>query len=420
MGWDNPHLKGGRTMLNKRKFVFASILLVGLLLTLSPALAAERVIKIGAFCPLTGPYVDVGTDIKNGIDLAVKLQNQAGGLPIGREKYRIDLVWGDTESKVEVGLSVVEKLITVDKIDGAVGFLHSHIFIPAMDKFQAYRVPVVDAAAASLGIPKKTAEKSMDYIFQLSPTTSDIGRASSEAVNHYIKPKRIAILNENTDAGRDFGRLTEAWFKKNAPDVKIVYHEYVAQNLTDYTAELAKIKASGAEVIIGEIYGASASAFYEQWYDMRVPATFVTMGATTASMDFIGKHRKQMEGTIVNNRWWPAAYSEISVKRIEEFKKQYGKDPTNFAIQSHDSAVTLMAAIEMAGSLDKKMIRDALAKGTFVGIWGKRKFSPVSEGQTTQTDMVVIQVQDGKKTPIWPLAISEGKYKPVPPWPWEK
>jgi hypothetical protein len=74
----------------------------------------------------------------------------------------------------------------------------------------------------------------------------------------------------------------------------------------------------------------------------------------------------------------------------------------------------------MAGSLDKKMIRDALAKGTFVGIWGKRKFSPVSEGQTSQTDMVVIQVQDGKKNPIWPLAVSEGKYKPVPPWPWEK
>jgi branched-chain amino acid transport system substrate-binding protein len=407
-------------MLHKRAFIFGSIFILGIFMAFSSSLAAEKAVKIGAFCPLTGPYVDVGTDIKNGINFAVKLQNQAGGLRVGKDQHRVDLVWGDTESKVEVGLSVVEKLITVDKIDGAVGFLHSHIFIPAMDKFQAYRVPVVDAAAASLGIPKKTAEKSMDYIFQLSPTTSDISRATSEAVHHYIKPKRIAILNENTDAGRDFGRLTEAWFKKNAPDVRIVYHEYVVQNLTDYTAELAKIKASGAEVIIGEIYGASASAFFEQWYDMRVPATYVTMGATTASMDFIGKHRKQMEGTIVNNRWWPAAYSEISLKRIEEYKKEYGKDPTNFAIQSHDSAVTLMTAMEMAGSLDKKMVRDALAKGTFVGIWGKRKFSPVSEGQTCQTDMVAVQVQDGKKTPIWPLAVSEGKYKPVPPWPWER
>ena len=400
--------------------VWCLILGVGSFLILSPGLAAERAVKIGAFAPLTGPYVDVGTDIKNGVELAVKLQNQAGGLRVGKDRYRVDLVWGDTESKVEVGLSVVEKLITVDKIDGAVGFLHSHIFIPAMDKFQAYRVPVIDAGAASLGIPKKTAERGMDYVFQLSPTTSDITRASCEAVNYYIKPRRIALLNENTDAGRDFGHLAEAWFKKNAPDVKIVYNEYMVQNITDYTAELAKIKASGAEVIIGEIYGASASAFFEQWYDMRVPATFVTMGATTNSMDFIEKHKKQMEGTIVNNRWWPAAYSDISLKRIEEYKKTYGKDPTSFAIQSHDSALTLMDAMGLAGSLDRKMVRDALSKGTFVGIWGKRKFSSVSEGQTCQTDMVCIQVQNGKKTPIWPLPVSEGKYRPVPPWPWEK
>ncbi len=406
-------------MVAKDRLIFGIAFIFVLLFSFSTILAADKAVKMGAFCPLTGPYVDTGTEIKNGIDFAVKLQNQAGGIQVGKDKYLVNLVWGDTESKVEVGLSVVEKLITVDKIDVAVGFLHSHIFIPAMDKFQAYRIPVVDAGAASLGIPKKTAEKSMDYIFQLSPTTADISRATSEAVHHYMKPKKIAILNENTDAGRDYGRFTEAWFKKNAPDVKVVYHEYVAQNMTDYTAELAKIKASGAEVIIGEIYGASASAFFEQWYDMRVPAIYVTLGATTLSQDFIAKHRKQMEGNLSNNRWWPASYSDISSKRIEEYKKQYGKDPTNFAIQAHDSALTMMTAINMAGSLDKKQIRDALARGTFVGIWGKRKFSPLSEGQNCQTDMVVVQVQNGKKVPLWPLSVAEGKYRPLPPWPWE-
>jgi branched-chain amino acid transport system substrate-binding protein len=280
-------------------------------------------------------------------------------------------------------------------------------------------MPIVDACAASLGIPKKISEKKMDYVFQLSPTTADIAGAVSAAVNHHVKPKKIAILNENTDAGRDFTRLTEEWFKKNAPGVRVVYNELLTQNLTDFTAELAKIKASGAEVIIGEIYGASVSAFFEQWYDMRVPAMFVTMGATTNSQDFINKHRKQMERNVVNNRWWPASYTDISLKRIKAYEKEYGKDPTNFAIQAHDAALVAMEAVEMAGSLDKKAIRDAIERGTFVGIWGERKFTPLSDGHRCPTNMVVVQVQKGKKIPVWPLAIA-GKYKPVPPWPWEK
>jgi branched-chain amino acid transport system substrate-binding protein len=406
-------------MVGKKKFAFCLVLVFALSLSVS-AFAAEKVVKMGAFCPLTGPYVDVGTDIKNGIQLAVKLKNQEGGIPIGGEKHRVKLVWGDTESKVEVGLSVIDKVVTVDKVDVAVGFLHSHIFIPAMDKFQAYRMPIVDSCAASLTIPKKVREKKMDYVFQLSPTTDDISRAVSAAVYNHMKPKKIAIINENTDAGRDFTRLTEDWFKKNAPQVKVVYNELVTQNMNDYTAELAKIKASGAQVIIGEIYGASVSAFFEQWYDMRVPALFVTMGATTNSQDFIDKHRKQMESNVINNRWWPASYTDISLKRIEAYEKEYGKDPTNFAIQAHDAALVAMKAVEMAGSLDKKAIRDAIERGTFVGIWGKRKFTPLSDGHRSPTNMVVVQVQNGKKVPVWPLAVAEGKYRPVPPWPWQK
>jgi ABC-type branched-subunit amino acid transport system substrate-binding protein len=78
-----------------------------------------------------------------------------------------------------------------------------------------------------------------------------------------------------------------------------------------------------------------------------------------------------------------------------------------------------MKAIEMAGTLDKKAVRDAIAKGTFVGIWGEKKFTPLSDGQRCPTEMVVVQIQDGKKVPIWPLNIA-GKYRAVPPWPWEK
>lgn len=403
-----------------RIYVLA-FMLVGLIAF--SAFAAEKVVKIGAFAPLTGPYVDIGTQIANGIKLAVKLANEQGGIEIAGEMYPIELVWGDTESKVEVALSVIDKLITVDHIDVAVGFLHSHIFIPAMDKFQAYHVPVVDAAAASKEIYKKIAEKGMDYIFQESPTTDDIAKAVSAAVYYYLKPTKIALANENTDAGRDFGSIAREWYEVNAPEVEVVYEGYTTPGATEFTAELAKIKASGAEVIIGEVYGASASAYTGQWYEMRVSALPAWMGATTNSQTFIDEHKKEMEGVIVNNRWWPGPYTPISESRIQAYEQEYGTSPTNFAIQGHDAALIAIEAIDHADSLDKRDIRAQLDLGSFVAIWGVREFTPLEEGHRCPTAMVVVQIQDGKKIPVWPLDLAEalpGEWMPVPPWPWEK
>jgi branched-chain amino acid transport system substrate-binding protein len=129
-------------MLRKRSWIFNVLCVFGLFLSLaSMALAAEKVVKIGAICPLTGPNVDNGTEVKRGIELAVKLQNQAGGIQIGREKVPIEVIWGDSESKVEAGLSVADKLITVDKIDVATGFFHSHVSCPSWISFRLIVFP---------------------------------------------------------------------------------------------------------------------------------------------------------------------------------------------------------------------------------------------------------------------------------------
>jgi len=403
----------------RRKTAFLVIAMIVFFVMSVSSGQSEDVIKIGGFAPLTGPYVNIGKNIRDGIQLAVDLQNETGGIKLGDKAYKIKVIWGDTESKVEAGLSVIDKLCTVDKIDVAAGFLHSHIFVAGMDKLQAYQIPTTDAVAASLKIPEKISSKKLDYIFMVSPTTKDICRAPSEAVNHYMKPNKIAILNENTDAGRDYSRLTKDWFKKNAPDVKIVYDELVNQNTTDFTAEFAKIKASGATVCIGEIYGASASVFVEQWYEMKMPSMFVTFGSTVLSEDFLKNNCKEMERNLSNNRWWPGDYTKISIDRIDEYKKRFGKDPTNFSIQGHDSAFIMLQAIEKAGSLDKEKIKKALSDGHFLGIWGDRKFSSLSDGHTSPTDMVVVQVQNCQKVPLWPLKVKKGDYKTVPPWPWE-
>src|SRR3989442_3490966 len=400
-----------------------ALAVLGGLLT-GPEGGAQEVgeIRMGAFAPITGISADIGAQMKNGAEVAVERANQQG-IRLGGKPYRIRLTWYDDEGKGDVGLNAVTRALTVDRIHIGIGFITSDVFIRVMDEFQKHATPIVDCCAASMKVGDKIAQQKMQYVFQLSPTARDMAVSMAAAVAGSVKPQKVALLNENTDGGRDFSRVSREWFAANARGVEIVTDEFVDRGVTDLTPQLTKIKRAGAQVVIGEIYGSSAPVLYNQWAELRVPALIAHMGATVSAQDFIDKQRALMEGSLINKRWWPARYTELSEPMLAAYKKQTRIDATNFAVQSHDAAVVAIESIVRANSLDADRIQAQIASGTFTLAWGTRKFSSLTEGHRMPIETVIVQVQNGRKVPIYPpsLAAREGtKYTPVPPYAWEK
>src|SRR6266436_643790 len=414
-------LRGGVRMRKRTVIGFASLLLGSAVLVGTPALTgAQEEIRLGAFLPISGISADVGAQMKAGTEVAAE---RMGTLQVGGKPMKVRVIWYDDEGKGDVGLNVVTRALTVDKIHVGMGFLSSDVFIRVMDEFQKTSTPIVTCCSASLKIGEKIAQNKMQYAFQLSPTANDIARSLTAAVAMHVKPKKVALLNENTDAGRDFSRIVREWFAANAKDVEVVADEFVDRGVTDLTPQFAKIKRSGAQAIIGEIYGSSGSVLFNQWYELKVPAVPPHMGPTGSAQTFIDQNVKQTDLAIVNTRWWPAKYSEMSEPMMAAYKKKTGTDPTNFAVQAHDATVVLLEAIQKAGSLDPQKIQAALESGTFVTAWGTRKFTPLSEGHRMPVQTVIVQIQGGKKVPIYPEAVAGaagGKFVPVPPYAWDK
>ena len=397
-------------------------LLLGLAVLVAGASAvrAQDEIKLGVFLPISGISADVGAQMKAGTEVALE---RMGTLQMGGKPIKVRVIWYDDEGKGDVGLNVVTRALTVDKIHAGMGFLSSDVFIRVMDEFQKASTPVIACCAASLKIGDKIAQNKMQYVFQLSPTANDIARSLAAAVQQNVKPKKIALLNENTDAGRDFSRIVREWFAANAKEVEIVADEFVDRGVTDLTPQFAKMKRSGAQAIIGEIYGSSGPVLFTQWYELKVPAVIAHMGETVSAQTFIDQHVRQTDLAIVNNRWWPAKYSEVSEPMMAAYKKKTGTDPTNFAVQAHDATLVVLDAIQKSGSLDPQKIQAALETATFVTAWGTRKFTPLAEGHRMPIQTVVVQIQSGKKVPIYPesvAAASGGKYVSVPPYAWDK
>ena len=400
---------------------------VGVALLAAVAVTAVRAqdpaeIRIGVFAPLSGISADVGAQIRAGAEVALE-RVQAQGLTLAGKPHRVRVIWYDDEGKGDVGLNVVTRALTVDKIHVGTGFLSSDVFIRVMDEFQKTSTPIITCCSASLKIGEKISQRKMGFAFQLSPTANDIARSVAAAVAETVKPKKIALLNENTDAGRDFSRITREWFGANTQGVEVVADEFVDRGVTDLTPQFVKLKRSGAQAIIGEIYGSSGPVLFNQWFELKVPAVLAHMGATVAAQNFIDQHAKVMDGAIVNNRWWPAKYSEVSEPMVAAYQKKTGIEPTNFAVQSHDATLVALEAIRAAGGLDPEKIRTALEGGPFHTAWGIRRFTAIGEGHRMPIQTVVVQIQAGKKVPIYPASVAAtagGKFVPLPPYAWEK
>src|SRR5919204_5015432 len=122
------------------------------------ARAQDNEVRLGAFMPVSGISADVGAQIKAGIEVAAE---RLPTIPLSGKPTRVRVIWYDTEGKGDVGLNVVTRALTVDKIHAGVGFLSSDVFIRVMDEFQRASTPVIACCAASLKIGDKIAEQKM-------------------------------------------------------------------------------------------------------------------------------------------------------------------------------------------------------------------------------------------------------------------
>src|SRR3989449_5033395 len=115
-------------------------------LTLSLALAsgaqAADKVKVGFISTLSGPSAALGVDIRDGFQLAVKMNGgKLGGLPA-------EVLVGDDQFKPDVGRQIAEKYVRLDKVDFLTGFVFSNIMLAAVPV--AFEARIIDRKSTRL------------------------------------------------------------------------------------------------------------------------------------------------------------------------------------------------------------------------------------------------------------------------------
>ena len=359
---------------------------------------AEDTIKIGVTGPFTGGSSSMGVSMRDGVRLATKEINEAGGI-FGR---KIQLIERDDEAQNARGVAIAQELVNNEKIVADVGFINTGVALAAQRIYQDAKIPVFNNVATGTVITKQFDKEPNNYIFR------NAARDEIQApmiVKEAIEKrgfKKVAILADSTNYG-ELGKadLIKALAAKGITPVAV---EKFNIKDVDMTSQLLKAKEAGAEVILTYAIGPELAQIANGMAKLGWKKPMI--GSWTLSMaNFIDTAGKNGEGARMPQTFIQEGNTQKRKTFIDSYLKNFkpknGRiDSPVSAAQGYDSVYLLAAAIKQAGSTDGEKIRDALenlnTKVDGIVTVYEKPFSKTDHESVTDNIPVMGEVKNGR------------------------
>lgn len=344
------------------KKTFLGLALIALASVGFSTFAADKV-KIGFVSTLSGPSSALGVDIRDGFQLAVKLNGgKLGGLPA-------EVLISDDQFKPDVARQLFERNIKRDRVDFMTGVVFSNIMLAALPEALDNKVIYISPNAA----PSSMAGKDCNPLFFAVSWPNDAYHEAAGALANQRAVKSVYLLAPNYQAGKD----SLAGFKRTFKG-QIVGESYTKLGQLDYAAELAEIRAVKPQVLYIFLPGGMGINFIKQFVSAGLgKETQLLLPGFSADQDVIGPVGPSMAGLFNTSHWSPDFSNPANVKFVDEFRKEYKRTPTLYASQGYDAALLINAAVrDTKGNLaDKEVLHKALRSARFDSVRGPFKFN---------------------------------------------
>ncbi len=335
-----------------RTAILATLALLG-----SPASAVEP-IRIGVSGPFTGGSNPMGIAMRDGIRLAAREINEAGGI-LGRP---VLLVERDDEARPERGAQVVQELINQEKIVAGLGIVNTGVALASQRFYQQAHIPMITSVATGSIITKQFLPPQYpdNYIFRASaPDTVQAAMIVEEAVVRQ-RLRKLAIFHDSTNYGQLGREDLERALERHS--IRPVAVERFNIRDVDMTPQLARARAAGAEAIL--TYGLGPELAHLANGMVRIGWKVPLMGSWALAMsNFIDNAGPNAEGTRMPQTFIQEGNTPRRKAFIDKYRKAFGVERIPVApaaAQGYDSMLLLAAAIRQARSTDGARLRDAL------------------------------------------------------------
>jgi len=378
-------------------------------IALCPVQAAEEPIKVGVVLPLTGEHANFGEIEKNSFQMGVDEINKAGGIK-GRP---IQLIIEDDTSKVDVGRSAVEKLISRDKVVMLTGGYSSSVTYAICAVAQQRQIPFL----VTTGSADNVTEQGWQYVFRLSPPVSEYPKALNAFLKEVVKPQTVAILHENTLFGQSGSKEFAKECEKTG--IKVIMKEGYQHGAVDFKPLLIKVKAANPDFVYMISYVMDASLLMRQSKELNFnPKLFVGGGAGFTLPEFAKNAVEAAEFVFSATLWTPSVPYAGAKEYYENYMKMFGSPTEYHGAEAYASIYAVADVLKRTKDLTPASLREALLKTDMMTVFGPVKFTSYDK-KTQQNSLptYLVQWQKGVLETVWPQNVATKPYVyPVPSW----
>ncbi len=404
-------------MRNKRLVtIVGSVLVLVFLLGLGCGAAAfasdpEKIVVGHSVC-LSGKYAKAGEQAYGGIKGIVRWVNDVyGGVDVAGKKIPLEYIYYDCESKKEAVTSLLERLITVEKVNFVLAPYSSGLTLAGAPVAEKYGIVYMDHGGAS----DRIFQQGYDYIVQtIGPGTRyHVGTLD---MIHKVDPaaKEVALVYEDSE----FARMTLKGAEEHAKKLgfEVVFKRTYPTGVTDLTPLLSDLKATKPEIVIGGGHYLDGQLFCKQMGDLEINVKALSLVASATLPAYYEALGTLAEGVMGPSHWeYGVTYSAEGAGKVgldwigpsqdefvELFKEALGKEvvPDYHAAEAGAAILALVKAIEIANSLDSDKVRSSLGELEFMSFYGG--WDVDETGLQIGHLMVDMQWQNGERIIVWP------------------
>ena len=347
----------------------------------SSAKASGDSITIGTVTTNSGTAAAYGEAEVKGFELAVSEINAKGG--INGKKVKLESKGDATEAS-----NAYNKLAGDNNVLAVAG--------PTISATTAAVAPLADQSKLVTIAPAATSDsiETGNYLFRTCFKDSYQGEVAARFAAENLKVKKVAVLYGTGDpyssgVGEAFAKAAEKL------GLEVVDKESSSSaDDTEYSAQLQKIQASGAELLYAPYYYSVAGPYI-------IPqARSVGFEGYVMGPDGYDGLKLTGDKSQYNKTYYTTHYSadDNTNTKVQDFIKSYksknNAEPNTFAALGYDTIYMIKQAIEKAGeNATREDVRNAVAGMTFDGVTGK--FTMDKSGSPTKS-VTVLEMKDGK------------------------
>lgn len=319
------------------------------------SLGEEDEIRIGGMCELSGPASIMGTEQAHGMELAVELYNQQGGV-LGK---KINLIMEDTESKKDVGLAKARRLVERSKVHYLAGIIFSSVSMAIQNYTKEKNLLFVNSGSGNDALIQPPY---CDRYFFKAPGSFRLTCLSIREPAKKLGPKWYFLADDYS-----WGKGCVEYFKKSIelvkPGYQIVGEDYPPFGETNYAPYLTKVMAANPDGLGVAIFGAGWARvvkqarqmglkcpIHHQFWDLNnARATGDDVVGMTSSSEFLNENPGSPRAKMFSDK----------------FKAKYGGFPGGLAAYGFHTIEVIVEAVKAAGKMDTEAVVDAMENMTY-------------------------------------------------------